>query len=414
MARRAASPGAGHRVTVLGLLALLPWVGLLPATTAQATTDSPATAASGNVGAALYRDGRGVDGRPLVARHAAGGWRLEGAVVACGNCHGSERAGGREGAVPAPSLRWVDDDPDRRRQLRAALVDGRGRDGRLLDPTMPRFELDDADFDALAGWLARANAGIAPAQAPPKLVTLMPDAGQRLPVEAELVRGLQACLASLTEGATPTLRWELREYVSPAEALRAWQTTAGDSQVSAFIAPSLRGWHEAWREGSGAAPTPTLLFPLVDEPSIAVDPSTVRWLFGGSAQREQALTMARIGPGGPRRLLALPARSVSHGNRPSRALGQQWAEATCAVVKAITARSWEAPAGLAGRPADRFRWALARVGRIETIDGWTLEPHLPVAVNHWSIWEQTDAAGPRLIEPWVRAEASVPSTTRSR
>lgn len=406
----------GLEFVLLLILVLPAGIGLLPSALAQ--TDAPTRAAFDDPGADIYRDGRGHGGRPIVGRHAAGGWRLQGAVVACGNCHGSERAGGPEGAVAAPSLRWVDDDPDRRRQLRTALVEGRGRDGRRLDSTMPRFELDDADFDALAGWLARANAGTAPGQDLPKLVTLMPKASQRLPVEAALVRGLEACLGPLTGGARPALVWELREYASPAEALQFWQAAAGDSRVAALVSPSLRGWHEAWREAwresPGPASAPTLLFPLVDEPSVVNDRDAVRWLFGGSDQREQALAMARLDPGGSRRLLVLPARSATHDNRPSRALGQQWAEAGCAVIKAVTARSWEAPAGLARRPADRFRWALARVGRIETIDGWTLEPHLPVAVNHWAIWEQTEAAGPRMVEPWVRAEASLPSPAGPR
>jgi len=385
-----------------------------------------------DIGEAIYLRGEASPGRPVAARHAAGGWRLGGSVVACANCHGQQREGGREGAVPAPSLRWVDAGASARQQLRAALAEGIGRDGRRLDPTMPRFELGEAELDALQRHLALANAPGHRDGALPLYVTLMPQPALRLPDESALLEGLQRCFAPLASSAAPVLRWKVLEHASPQQALAHWRDAAGDAQVAAIVAPSLRGWKDRWlREvqaaGPAAARWPSIVFPLVDDPLDLDAEVPVHWLFGGAREREAVLLQVwqqRAGPAereasppagvasvpsmpgasaalaGPR-WTAVPARSGAATDHASISFGALWAEATCATVQAAHERALKAPGGLAREPARRVAWALQRMGRMETTQGLALEPGRRIAVNDWAVWELAPAAAPRLIEPRV-------------
>lgn len=108
------------------------------------------------LGQRIFNDGIGVDGRigytqgPDWLRHARSG---------CAVCHGNRgqgmavQAGGITGVAPAvnwPALtaRGYDETT-----LRNALVGGFDPHGRELHYYMPRWELTDAEFDALVTYL---------------------------------------------------------------------------------------------------------------------------------------------------------------------------------------------------------------------------------------------------------------------
>lgn len=377
-------------------------------------------AAADALGAAIYAQGLGERGRPVAARHAAGGWRLRGTVVACANCHGPHREGGREGAVPAPSLRWVEASPAAREQLRAALVSGRGRDGRTLDATMPRFDLEDGEFEALYAHLQRANAQGRGTAELPLYITLLPAPERRLPDEAALLDGLRSCFGTMAGGAAPSLRWELRTYTGTDGAIAAWRQAVADPGVAALVAPSLRGWRDAWaaavgRQLSVDEAAPVMIFPFVDDPIDALPPHAALWLFGGPRERQRVLHQARearrrLGDGeaqedaGFAAWVATPARASVPAARAARGVPAIWADAACAAVMAMQQRALDAPGALAVVPAQRLRWALRRSGRLETPMGLLLELDRPVAVNDWAIWALHPPAPPRLVAPRVRLE----------
>src|SRR5262249_50095372 len=80
-------------------------------------------------------------------------------VLACGNCHGRDGTGRREGGVTPPSIRWADltrpyevTSPNGRnhrqydeRLFARALTEGIDPGGHALSPAMPRFRMSAVD-----------------------------------------------------------------------------------------------------------------------------------------------------------------------------------------------------------------------------------------------------------------------------
>lgn len=114
-----------------------------------------------SLGARVYLDGLGEDGRP-VPRTAIGPGMMGGGCV---RCHGVEGTGGylrMMGGFEVPDIRystltsphedhaedgWTD------RDIVRAVTEGIEPDGDELDPIMPRWELSDAEFRALLDYL---------------------------------------------------------------------------------------------------------------------------------------------------------------------------------------------------------------------------------------------------------------------
>lgn len=128
------------------------------------------------LGRRLYRDGIGVDGRP-VAAVVQGDVAVDGTVLACASCHkrsglGAAEGGNRALPVTAPALFGGTDErpanllqhrpPYDDASLRTAVTAGRASDGRALDALMPRFRLSDGDMAALAAYLRTLGVGTAP------------------------------------------------------------------------------------------------------------------------------------------------------------------------------------------------------------------------------------------------------------
>jgi hypothetical protein len=135
-------------------------------------------------GASVYREGRLPDGRPLRGTREAGGY-VEGEDAACANCHRRSGYGSIEGTIVIPPIIGpylfrppgdlvrdlsVPHFPGYRASrppydsatLARAIREGIGPDGRVLNPLMPRFDLDAASMAALEDHLRGLSAGPPP------------------------------------------------------------------------------------------------------------------------------------------------------------------------------------------------------------------------------------------------------------
>jgi mono/diheme cytochrome c family protein len=270
------------RLCWLGCLLISLWVGA-----ACAGTMTPDELAA--QGEQLYRTGRASGNAELSARiGAAGSWVVRGAVVACSNCHGVHGQGSAEGASRAPSLRWslwrggAGDQRAARERLAEAVRHGRDERGRSLDPTMPRFDLDDTDLAALAAHLQSITSK--PAEAPQelRLAALLPDDAIALPIERELATRLAGCFGAVGG----RVRLEVIR-TADAEAVRLQlRRLQKDASVLALLAPALRQIDDLYLDDVDLP----LLFPLHPDPDALVNSGVNhRWLFGGSVQASLAL-----------------------------------------------------------------------------------------------------------------------------
>lgn len=170
--------GAARIGSTLGAAALLFAALLAGVPGARAAGPEPSLA-----GLRLYREGTLPSGAAVEAT-AAGDVTLRGVDAACASCHGRSGLGYPEGdrvplAITAPALRASrllerrelyasrTEGPGTRpayddAALARALRDGRDPAGRVLDPLMPRYQLDDEAMRALAAYLATLGTTAAP------------------------------------------------------------------------------------------------------------------------------------------------------------------------------------------------------------------------------------------------------------
>lgn len=150
---------------------------------------------------------------------------------------------------------------------------------------MPRFDLDEAALDALAGHLQRLATERAPVGRP-RLAILQLDDGRQGVTEREVVTALRACIRQRLGDRAEV---ELASVASPSEAKAQWRLWQQRSDVVAVLAPPFRGWRPPEpAEGTAAL---AALFPLVADP----DPGHLlgaQWLFGGVEARAVALVQA--------------------------------------------------------------------------------------------------------------------------
>lgn len=136
-----------------------------------ASAAEPSNHAAVEAGQRIYRDGVLISGAPLIGAQA-GGVQARGAAAACVNCHRRSGLGTTEGRIVAPPItprylfpavmvgRAAGTSPRERRRtpftdetLAATIRSGLGRDGRPLNPLMPRFALGESDMASLIAYL---------------------------------------------------------------------------------------------------------------------------------------------------------------------------------------------------------------------------------------------------------------------
>lgn len=120
-------------------------------------------------GKRLYGQAQGLAGRPITARIGVANIPIQGAPVACGNCHAADGKGRPEAVVRPPDITWREltkpygheHENGRRhrafdeRSLAAAVTRGVDPAGNRLDPAMPRYTLSEAELAKLVAYLKR-------------------------------------------------------------------------------------------------------------------------------------------------------------------------------------------------------------------------------------------------------------------
>ncbi len=157
-----------HAKVVRMLVMVLPWSLLADFSTAETAKEDDARLA---IGKRIYLEGRASDDPAEEIKIGIGGdnavevpaWTLP-----CGTCHGADGRGGiAVQNVAPPDIRWealMADLPSsatgRTRPaytdhdaLRKAITEGVDAGGTALSPVMPRFRLDDAQWEALVAYL---------------------------------------------------------------------------------------------------------------------------------------------------------------------------------------------------------------------------------------------------------------------
>lgn len=248
-----------NRVGLIGVLSLL-LLGFVQASVQAA-----------DLGASIYQQGIGRDGREITAS-LPGQVSLQGATVACAGCHGQQAQGSQEGFVSAPaiswqalSMRWRARNADDRagydkHQFQRALTQGLTADGRALDPIMPRFSLASDEIAALAVYLQDIDQQTAPKVAP--ALTLLPEAGTSKLADA-LLANLQTC-QGLASG---TRLWplEVLRYKNPADAVHQLRQRLKAGAVRFLVAPFVDGWEADYGQLANAYQLTTLLpFSIMD------------------------------------------------------------------------------------------------------------------------------------------------------
>ncbi|WP_415774605.1 c-type cytochrome [Paraburkholderia sp. J11-2] len=130
---------------------------------------------TGSAGEALYQQGILSSGEPLEAMHE-GGVHLQGAAAACVNCHRRSGLGAREGNSSIPPITWrylvepraqnpedtdlpyvpgmrAEREPYTDATIARAIREGIDSEGKPLSSLMPQYALNDADMQALIGYL---------------------------------------------------------------------------------------------------------------------------------------------------------------------------------------------------------------------------------------------------------------------
>lgn len=219
------------------------------------------------LGRAIFDAGKGRDARDVIGRVAGGAVAMQGGAVACANCHGVRGAGGGEGWIDAPDIRWFAlskpygarrpggsaRPPYDRASFARALRSGIAPDGVSLDPSMPRFDLADDEIDSLHSHLMGLSDESYRDGERPALIVLMPKSST--PAADRLLRGLQTCpTASATavdaQRTLPALR--VLRYGSPMEIDERLAEMASVGSAAALFAPYLIGAEDDFsRPGTG-------------------------------------------------------------------------------------------------------------------------------------------------------------------
>ena len=363
-------------------------VALLGAAAVQAALDDAALAQRGR---ALYQGHTAYAAGPAVTA-----LRLPPAVLACARCHGATGAGGREGGQPVPPLRadalyrpraglpaWRDE-----RAVWRAIVQGLGRDGRPLDPLMPRFALASDEQAALGAYLRRLGTedDMPPGVSAERihLGSVLPLSGTAAATGQALAAGLRAGIAEANarggvHGRQLTLELHDARVGLPA-ALAAWRDQPRFALVGGL-------WNDA------AEPAESLLAAarLSHVASLVVReqaPRPADWsadlLAPLAAQRAALVEALRACPAGPR-------LGVAHGASPPPVAepGVRWLAPDAALYRLLR----DSPPGCIGYTLPRAPAVLVALP-----PGWSRTLVLPMPAELL----QAGAGEPATASPWYR------------
>ncbi|MEX3844984.1 MULTISPECIES: c-type cytochrome [unclassified Paraburkholderia] len=151
---------------------------IVPVREARCAPAAPPVATA-SAGQALYQQGVLGSGEALEAMHD-GGVHLQGAAAACVNCHRRSGLGSREGNSSIPPISWrylveprtqtpedrdlpyvpgmrAEREPYTEATVARAIREGIDSEGKPLSSLMPQYALNDADMQALIGYLKQLD-----------------------------------------------------------------------------------------------------------------------------------------------------------------------------------------------------------------------------------------------------------------
>ncbi len=182
-------------------------VGLAAALCLGAPGPAAALTPEEEIGKRIYFEGRGAGGS-IDAIFGRDNVRMPAVLVPCVNCHGSDGLGLPEGGmVPTPTTWQYLTKPYGHRHpsgrthgpydedsVIAMLAGGLDPDGNLLDPLMPRYDMDAADFDALIAFLKRLDSDLDPglSETAIRIGTLLPRQGGYGPIGQAVEAAIRA------------------------------------------------------------------------------------------------------------------------------------------------------------------------------------------------------------------------------
>ena len=173
------------------------FVGLAAALCLVAASPVAALTPEEEIGKRIYFEGRGAGGT-IDAYFGRDNVRMPAVLVPCANCHGHDGRGLPEGGmVPTPTT-WQyltkpyghrhpngrTHGPYDENSVIGMLAGGLDPDGNLLDPLMPRYDMDPDDFEALIAFLKRLDSDLDPglSETVIRIGTLLPRQGAYGPI----------------------------------------------------------------------------------------------------------------------------------------------------------------------------------------------------------------------------------------
>ncbi len=229
------------------------------------------------LGRLIYQEGRSPSGARIVARIGTADQAIEGAAVACGNCHGPDGRGRAEGGIAPPNIRWSEltkpyghrheqgrvHGPFDERAFERAVKHGVDPSGQRMDAAMPRYAMSAKDLVALRAWLERLDTLVDPgvSEKTLRIGTLLPGHGPSAAI-GELLRTLfQRHFDAINERGIHGRRLELVVHALPAdaaEALDSMQQWLERADVFALLAPLSAGIEEPLSRLAAARKLPVI------------------------------------------------------------------------------------------------------------------------------------------------------------
>jgi hypothetical protein len=355
-----------------------------------------------NVGEAIYRRGVLGSGKPLEASREPG-MPIAGADAVCTNCHRRSGLGSKEGrrVIPPITGRYLfysrtqdyldlpyvegmraDRDPYTDATLARAIREGLDAQGKPLDYLMPRFALNDADMEALIGYMKRLGHRKSPGVTDTVLhfaTIITPDAD---PVKARgMLDVLERYFADKNAdplGPTPRLRSsrKMMFMVNRHWQLHIWQLTGPAA-----------GWQEQLERRFAAEPVLAVvsglggatwapvhafcehkavpcLFPNVEAPPVNADSDFYSLYFSRGVELEAGLIANRIVKPGTGKMAKVVQQIYRAGD-----IGEPGAQALAAALKhhGVTVRSRILPAGAPGHGLAK---ALRQASTVDALVLW--------------------------------------------
>lgn len=230
------------------LMVLLCWT-ILPA---QATTDP-------NVGARIFQQGFVTEALPVTAQVGARDVAVEGAVVACANCHGISASGAPDAWGRPPSLKWgvlmrkfgvLRADGTLRpaydeSSFARAITHGVDAGGRRLDSAMPRYSLGANEISALMAYLKFIDEREESFHATENITFATFTVSDSSEASGNVLTGLHECTAATPHLYGRSIKLRVFDLEQEPDFVRLAEQISAMPEVVSIVAPIIAGSEDA-------------------------------------------------------------------------------------------------------------------------------------------------------------------------